>query len=508
MSPLIGSQYDRNSATPIVIDNVFLSVASTTTDWYVGLLGYCNLKDANAFTMKNSVIMNNISDGNAEKVGVIGRVGSYAINMTNCYLINTKGYVASVNSGTTEEKDALHLPSTNTAYSYTNADAFAEEYLGGNIREISDFVLNLAVSKMSVTLINSSNIATLLTATSGTFVLTEDIDMSTAYTDNDGVWASTANFTGTLNGNGHTISNLNTTTGLFAQFNGGTIKNLALTNIATTGSIGVIATGYDRNAATAIGYTIYVTQYDVTNIIKQGKNAFGLIVAGGWYRSGADLYGNYRNFGKTGACFKLCIETISGKKMEIDSGTDCRWMESFLLQAGIFHEEQDERKEIADFSLADYDDSQWMTVEILNAPNAEYLLLDCPANKVIRTVEAKLVKQTDSYKIYDVGENLTGVPVILSSGIVGDKIVCTYSEEILENGELNPKNIFCQESIFFTDDRKEHKLRFTWHGFRYLKIASEKQDNGLDCKVCEVVHADIKNTSGFESDNETLANDK
>lgn len=253
-----------------------------------------------------------------------------------------------------------------------------------------------------------------------------------------------------------------------------------------------------------LGYTVYVSEYDVTDALATGKNALGIIVAGGWYRSGKDLYGNYRNFGKTGACFRLCIETVSGKKVEILSDTACRWKESFLLQAGIFHEEQDERKEIFNFSIADYDDGEWQAVQTLSAPQAEYLPLDCPPNKVIRTVNAKLIKQTENYKIYDMGENLTGVPVVLSSGAAGDKIVCSYSEEILENGELDPKNIFCQETVFLTDGRREHKLRFTWHGFRYLKIFSENGDARLDCKFCEVVHAAVKNTSAFECDDETL----
>ena len=253
-----------------------------------------------------------------------------------------------------------------------------------------------------------------------------------------------------------------------------------------------------------VDYTIYVTSYDATSALKQGKNAVGFLVAGGWYRSGKDMYGNFRNYGKTGVCFRLVIETEDGEKTEVVSDMGCRFYESFLLEGGIFHEEQDERKEIVEFASADYDDRAWHAVEILKRPQAKYLPLDCPVNKVIREVEAKLVKQGKNYKIFDMGENLTGVPVILSSGKVGDKIVCRYSEEILDGGELNPKNVFAQETTFITDGRKEHKLRFTWHGFRYVQISSEQGDEGLDCKRCKVVHADVRNTSEFESDSEML----
>ena len=68
------------------------------------------------FTMSNSVVVSDINIG-----AVIGYVGTSPINMNNCYLINTKGYVASLNKNLdAAAQEALHLPSTNTAYSYAN----------------------------------------------------------------------------------------------------------------------------------------------------------------------------------------------------------------------------------------------------------------------------------------------------------------------------------------------------------------------------------------------------
>ncbi len=95
--------------------------------------------------------------------------------------------------------------------------------------------------------INSQNIYTLLNATSGTFVLEEDIDMAKAYTVNDGIWTSTLNstFTGTINGNGHVIKNFKTNTGLFNLFNG-TIRNLAFIDVVALDNCGVISKDYTR----------------------------------------------------------------------------------------------------------------------------------------------------------------------------------------------------------------------------------------------------------------------
>ena len=67
-----------------------------------------------------------------------------------------------------------------------------------------------------------------------TLVLANDIDMS-------GVtgWAGIANFKGTFDGNGHKISNLTGTQGLFASTSGATIKNVGLENVNINGSSNV-----------------------------------------------------------------------------------------------------------------------------------------------------------------------------------------------------------------------------------------------------------------------------
>ena len=121
-----------------------------------------------------------------------------------------------------------------------------------------------------------------------------------------------------------------------------------------------------------IRYTIGYVRFDVGNYLQAGNNAFGVIVAGGWYRTGKDKHGGFRNYGDTKTCFRIQIEYTDGETEEVLSGEDCRCQESFLTEAGIFHEEQDERKEIVDFSTPSYDDSAWGQVVLEEAPFAEY----------------------------------------------------------------------------------------------------------------------------------------
>ncbi|MBQ3115446.1 MAG: hypothetical protein IJC07_00280 [Clostridia bacterium] len=83
--------------------------------------------------------------------------------------------------------------------------------------------------------INKDNVTTLASATAGYYVLTEDIDMK------DITWDATAEFAGTLNGNGHKLYNINTTTGLFKSTNNAVIENIEL-QFAEASTVGVIGT--------------------------------------------------------------------------------------------------------------------------------------------------------------------------------------------------------------------------------------------------------------------------
>jgi hypothetical protein len=92
----------------------------------------------------------------------------------------------------------------------------------------------------NATVLTKDNIDLLKTATTGYYVLGDNIDLK------DVEWSASGSFTGTLNGKGHTISGLNfgspAQTGLFSVLNGGaTVKNLILKVTADGNNNGTLA---------------------------------------------------------------------------------------------------------------------------------------------------------------------------------------------------------------------------------------------------------------------------
>ncbi len=250
-------------------------------------------------------------------------------------------------------------------------------------------------------------------------------------------------------------------------------------------------------------YSIYVSKYDLTDSIVLGENALGFIVGGGWYRSGLDKHKAYRNYGHLAVCFKLQLLTESGRSYEVVSDGDCKARKSFLTVSGVFGEAQNENDEILDFSRADYDDSRWAGVLLASAPNAEYREEPYSRQIIEKHVTPRLIKSGKNYKIYDVGLNSTGYPVITTDGRSNTLLECIYSEEKTEDNELDERQIFDQKSVFFTDGRREHYVRFTWHGFRYFKITASEPIE-FSCERVAIVHADVKHTSKFTCSDETV----
>ena len=124
---------------------------------------------------------------------------------------------------------------------------------------------------------------------------------------------------------------------------------------------------------------------------------------------------------------------------------------------------------------------------------------DCPADAVVRHIRPRRIGEKDGAVIYDLGENISGTPVLLSHGNAGDVVEMRMAEEIKE-GALDEAYVHCQCERFTLDgEPRTLHARFTWFGFRYFSVVGP-----ADVVDCLVIHSNIPVTAEFDSDNETL----
>lgn len=244
------------------------------------------------------------------------------------------------------------------------------------------------------------------------------------------------------------------------------------------------------------GYRIYVTEYDLADYLVPGENLLVLHVGYGWYNG--SYYGIQKVYGESKAIYS--IETDRGEKI-VSDGEEL-WHPSFVYEGDITRGESQDLLGWSDTLFAgDLSVEGWRRVKFSAPVESDYLTSDCPADKVMRTLTVSEVARGDGYVVYDCGENISGYPVIKT--LLGEPydIYIDFSEGLSSDGaDIDAEHVHSQH-FNVRCDGGEHTVwpRFTWLGFRYFRVRGA-------CEVVrvDVVHADVKVDSYFNSDNEVL----
>ncbi len=251
-------------------------------------------------------------------------------------------------------------------------------------------------------------------------------------------------------------------------------------------------------------YRIYCMEYDVTAYLNPGENTLGVQLGTGWYAQSLRWAEGYVGFGYEKLCFSLEWTERNGQTGSFVSNTALKWAQSELTFNNLYF------GEVYNFALLQpgwaengFDDSAWNPCLPAEQPESELCIQDCPADRVIRTIEPSVHKRFAAYTVYDCGENITGFAVVAAQRS-GETVELRYAEELHADGSLDFGS--CGGEGQIQTNRYENCVagmemhpRFCWHGFRYISVTN----NAQLLRVC-VVHADTPVTSSFSSDSAEL----
>ncbi|GGY97711.1 glycoside hydrolase family 78 protein [Streptomyces poonensis] len=268
----------------------------------------------------------------------------------------------------------------------------------------------------------------------------------------------------------------------------------------------------------APGWTSYrhrhrYQSFDVTALVREGRNAWGAHLADGWYRGLLGFNGGTRDiYGEhTGLLAELHLGYVDGSTEIIATGDGWRWSPGPVLAAGLYEgEEYDARQERAGFSEPGHDDSAWRPVGILEGFDTA-VLFPADSPPVRRTEHVAPVAVTTSptgRTILDFGQNLVGRLRIRVRGDAGRTITLRHAE-VLQDGELCTRPLrhaTATDRYVLRGDPagEEWEPRFTFHGFRYAEV--EGWPGGLDPAdvTAVVLHSDLSRTGWFASSDDAL----
>lgn len=264
------------------------------------------------------------------------------------------------------------------------------------------------------------------------------------------------------------------------------------------------------------GYTVYAKhlecqRYDVTQSLKPGKNAIGVIVADGWYTGKIGLMGIGEQYGKTNAFFmQIFVEYKDGTSEIFCSDENFKWNTGAYLYADIFiGEKYDANHELKGYRSPIFDDSDWKPVVI---KEYDYSHLTGPMGisaVVLREQKPKaLLKTPAGESVVDVGENIVGFVEFTLTGKKGDTVSLEYSEILDEQGNFR-QNITGQNKnqkdyyVFGEDGPATYRPKFTFHGFQYVKIVGAA-NAGCDDFTVIIIGSDLEKTGSFTCSDDRL----
>lgn len=227
----------------------------------------------------------------------------------------------------------------------------------------------------------------------------------------------------------------------------------------------------------------YVT-FDITNELKQGKNAFGIMLGNGFYTIPNERYWKIlQSYGFPTCKMQILIEYTDGTSRDNREGgietivSDENWKttKSPITFSSIYGgEDYDATLEQKDWKLPNFDDSKWQTPLILkeNMP-----VLVSQTQEPLGYFEEFLPKKISSPKagawVYDLAQNFSGIFTIETTGKRGATVKISPAELLKDDGTVNQSAV--GSPVFFNYTLKGEGVetwqpQFMYYGFRYVQI--------------------------------------
>lgn len=231
------------------------------------------------------------------------------------------------------------------------------------------------------------------------------------------------------------------------------------------------------------------TTYDVSDHIKHGDNAIGVMLGNGMYNVTGGRYIKFTGtFGPPKLIFQLCIEYEDGTSDIILSDDSWRVSSGPISFSCIFGgEDYDARLEQDGWDRPGFDDSTWQTAQITEGPGGQLNSQIAPPIKVMDVFKPiKISEPAPGTYVYDLGQNFSGWPQITVSGKTGSVIKIIPGELLDENGLVTQKGSGGPSYYTYTLKGGMTEVwhpRFTYYGFRYVQVEGGTRNQSETNKV-------------------------
>ena len=265
----------------------------------------------------------------------------------------------------------------------------------------------------------------------------------------------------------------------------------------------------------------YVT-FPVLDALRPGANAIGLEVGNGWYlwdtSFGYSFHfppfmppnpNPYQPFGESlVAALELELVYADGTQETICSDERFRTAPHMVKHSNVYGSEQiDGALRHSGWTEADFDDTDWTPARratAAEAPKGEPVPMLQPPVKVIRSYEARERGTVRGRRIYDLGQNISGLLRCEVRGEAGTRVDFYPAEKLTPEGDADqmaknwlPIDNVISYSIAQTGVWERVSQSFTYFSGRYIAVAGDAEVRGL---CGDAITSAWKRTGSFRCD--------
>ncbi len=277
------------------------------------------------------------------------------------------------------------------------------------------------------------------------------------------------------------------------------------------------------------GYThfdkrnLFVT-HDVSSLLQKGENALSAVLGNGWYNEQSVATWNFHKAAWRNRPRLICELNVTfedGSQQTVSSDSSWRTICGPYTYNNIYSGDRfDARLEPEGWKLASFNDQKWNKVKVVEAPSDILSAQEMPGihcTEEIKPVSMKVF--SDQLYVYTFPKNFAGVCRLKVKGEAGTHITIKHGELLKDNGRLEqgninvyyypekPGEVFQMDEFFLkgTGKVEEFVPSFTYHGFQYVEIESDKPIKLTEESLTALfLHTDVEPVGSFTCSNEMM----
>ncbi len=273
--------------------------------------------------------------------------------------------------------------------------------------------------------------------------------------------------------------------------------------------------------------THYYQEYDVTDLLSQGENLWSAYLAEGWWSGAISYTGeNWNFFGDRLSLIAVLTLEYEDGSTEVLTTNEQAWQASQdgpVVYGSLFQGEVEDLRKSTEAGweaavsiplseenafIGEMRQGPFAPPEFINYDEVRFLPQEDRGVQVVEKLTARaLTEPRPGVYIYDLGQNIAGVPEIEISGRDGQMLTLRFAEilypdmpEYAQNAGMlmleNIRGALAQDTIILREGLQTVCPHFTQHGFRYIEITGIPEPLPLE-SVCGLALSSADVSSEF-----------